>query len=62
VDALVESLPAARILLLVNYRPEYQHTWGSDVLSAAANRPAARGQRPRAPSTASSVTTRRFSS
>ncbi|HEX9819627.1 MAG TPA: adenylate/guanylate cyclase domain-containing protein, partial [Methylomirabilota bacterium] len=29
VDALVESLPAARALLLVNYRPEYQHGWGS---------------------------------
>jgi class 3 adenylate cyclase/tetratricopeptide (TPR) repeat protein len=28
-DSLVDSLPAARILLLVNYRPEYQHTWGS---------------------------------
>lgn len=28
-DALVESLPTARILLLVNYRPEYGHTWGS---------------------------------
>jgi class 3 adenylate cyclase/tetratricopeptide (TPR) repeat protein len=28
-DGLVESLPAARVLLLVNYRPEYQHTWGS---------------------------------
>jgi tetratricopeptide (TPR) repeat protein len=26
-DALVESLPTARILLLVNYRPEYQHRW-----------------------------------
>ena len=26
-DALVESLPAARLLLLVNYRPEYQHGW-----------------------------------
>jgi predicted ATPase/class 3 adenylate cyclase len=26
-DGLVESLPAARILLLVNYRPEYQHGW-----------------------------------
>jgi tetratricopeptide (TPR) repeat protein len=25
----VESLPAARILLLVNYRPEYQHGWGT---------------------------------
>ena len=25
--ALVESLPTARLLLLVNYRPEYQHSW-----------------------------------
>jgi class 3 adenylate cyclase/tetratricopeptide (TPR) repeat protein len=28
-DALVESLPTARILLLASYRPEYQHAWGS---------------------------------
>jgi len=28
-DRLVESLPTARLLLLVNYRPEYQHSWGS---------------------------------
>ena len=28
-NSLVESLPTARILLLVNYRPEYQHAWGS---------------------------------
>ncbi|MGA8050152.1 MAG: adenylate/guanylate cyclase domain-containing protein [Burkholderiales bacterium] len=28
-DSLVESLPAARMLMLVNYRPEYQHGWGS---------------------------------
>jgi class 3 adenylate cyclase/tetratricopeptide (TPR) repeat protein len=27
-DSLVESLPSARMLLLVNYRPEYQHGWG----------------------------------
>jgi class 3 adenylate cyclase/tetratricopeptide (TPR) repeat protein len=27
-DGLVDSLPAARLLLLVNYRPEYRHTWG----------------------------------
>jgi len=27
-DSLVESLPAARLLLLANYRPEYSHTWG----------------------------------
>jgi DNA-binding NtrC family response regulator/tetratricopeptide (TPR) repeat protein len=26
-DRLVESLPAARLLLLVNYRPEYRHDW-----------------------------------
>jgi class 3 adenylate cyclase/predicted ATPase len=26
-DTLVESIPRAPILLLVNYRPEYQHTW-----------------------------------
>ena len=28
-DGLIESLPTARVLLLVNYRPEYQHAWGS---------------------------------
>jgi tetratricopeptide (TPR) repeat protein len=28
-DSLVESLGLARLLLLVNYRPEYQHAWGS---------------------------------
>jgi predicted ATPase/class 3 adenylate cyclase len=28
-DSLVDSLPAARLLLLVNYRPEYNHAWGS---------------------------------
>jgi class 3 adenylate cyclase len=27
-DRLVESLPTARLLLLVNYRPEYQQRWG----------------------------------
>jgi class 3 adenylate cyclase/tetratricopeptide (TPR) repeat protein len=27
--SLIESLPTARLLLLVNYRPEYQHGWGS---------------------------------
>jgi class 3 adenylate cyclase/tetratricopeptide (TPR) repeat protein len=26
-DSLVESLPTARLLFLVNYRPEYQHGW-----------------------------------
>ncbi len=28
-DSLVDSLPTVRLLLLVNYRPEYQHGWGS---------------------------------
>src|SRR5262249_53696349 len=28
-DGLVEGLPAARCVLLVNYRPEYQHSWGT---------------------------------
>jgi class 3 adenylate cyclase len=28
-DTLVDSLGSARLLLLVNYRPEYQHAWGS---------------------------------
>ncbi|HXV84371.1 MAG TPA: adenylate/guanylate cyclase domain-containing protein [Candidatus Binatia bacterium] len=28
-ESLIESLPTTRILLLVNYRPEYQHAWGS---------------------------------
>jgi class 3 adenylate cyclase/tetratricopeptide (TPR) repeat protein len=28
-DGLVESIPAARILLLVNYRPEYRNDWAS---------------------------------
>jgi predicted ATPase len=28
-DTLVDSLPPARLLLLVTYRPEYSHGWGS---------------------------------
>ncbi len=28
-DTLVEGLPTASLLLLVSYRPEYQHAWGS---------------------------------
>jgi class 3 adenylate cyclase/tetratricopeptide (TPR) repeat protein len=28
-DSLVESLPTTSILLLVNYRPEYSHSWGN---------------------------------
>jgi class 3 adenylate cyclase/tetratricopeptide (TPR) repeat protein len=28
-DSLIDGLPTARIFLLVNYRPEYQHGWGN---------------------------------
>jgi class 3 adenylate cyclase/tetratricopeptide (TPR) repeat protein len=28
-DSLVENVVSARLLLLVNYRPEYEHRWGS---------------------------------
>ncbi len=28
-DSLIESLPGARALLLVNYRPEYEHGWAN---------------------------------
>jgi len=28
-DSLSETLPTVRLLLLVNYRPEYQHAWGN---------------------------------
>ena len=28
-DSLIESLPRSRLILLVSYRPEYQHGWGS---------------------------------
>src|SRR4029434_6773280 len=28
-DSLIESLPTTQVLLLVNYRPEYHHGWGS---------------------------------
>jgi class 3 adenylate cyclase/tetratricopeptide (TPR) repeat protein len=28
-DSLVESLPGASVLLLVNYRPEYEHGWAN---------------------------------
>jgi class 3 adenylate cyclase len=35
-DSLVESLGSARLLLLVNYRPEYEHRWGSKIAVPAA--------------------------
>jgi tetratricopeptide (TPR) repeat protein len=28
-DTLVDGLPSHRVLLLVNYRPEYRHNWGA---------------------------------
>jgi class 3 adenylate cyclase len=28
-DTFVDSLPTAHLVLLVNYRPEYQHAWGN---------------------------------
>jgi len=28
-DVLIESVPAAHIVVAVNYRPQYQHRWGS---------------------------------
>jgi class 3 adenylate cyclase/tetratricopeptide (TPR) repeat protein len=28
-NGMMDSVPAARLLLLFNYRPEYQHPWGS---------------------------------
>ena len=49
-DALVESLPTARLLLLVNYRPEYAARVGQqDLLPPAPAGPAAAGDRRRAP-------------
>ena len=30
-DSLVDSLPTVQLLLLVNYRPEYQHVWGHKI-------------------------------
>ena len=45
-DSLVESLPTARMLLLVNYRPEYRHALGQqDLLPPAPARPAAARER-----------------
>ena len=28
-DSLIDSLPTAQLLLLINYRPEYQHGWAN---------------------------------
>ena len=45
-DSLVDSLGSARLLLLVNYRPEYKHPWGSRTSTA---RCGSTRCRPRAP-------------
>ena len=46
-NLLADSIGTAKILLLVNYRPEYSHQWGQqDLLHAAAARPARQGERP----------------
>ena len=37
-DSLIESLPMARILLLVDYRPEYSHRWGDKTYLHATSR------------------------
>ena len=38
-DNLVDSLPTAKVLLLVNYRPEYRHGLGrQELLHPAPNR------------------------
>ena len=48
-DAVIESLPTARILLLISYRPEYQHGWGKEgVLHPPRDRAAAARERRRA--------------
>ena len=45
-NGLVESVPTARLLLLVNYRPEYRHDWGGKVVLPAASDRAAAAPRP----------------
>ena len=47
-NLLADSIGTAKILLLVNYRPEYSHQWGSqDLLHATAARSAGQGERRR---------------
>ena len=48
-DSLVDSLGSIRLLLLVNYRPEYEHRWGKqDLLHPAPPRQPAAGEHGRA--------------
>ena len=58
-DSLVDSMPTASLLLLVNYRPEYQHAWGGKtLLHAAAHRSACRPRAARTCCRDSSAATR----
>ena len=50
-DSLVESLPTARLLLLINYRPEYHHGWGRPTIGSFGSTPC----RPRAQTTSSAA-------
>ena len=61
-DSLVESLPTARILLLVNYRPEYTHAWGNkSYYTQLRIDPLGPSERRRAARRAARATTRRSS-
>ena len=44
-NLLVEGIANAPVLMLVNYRPEYTHSWGSKTYYTAASRPAGKGER-----------------
>jgi hypothetical protein len=57
-DSLIESLPTARLLLLVNYRPEYQHHWGARSTTSSFGSTRSRRTPPRSYSTPWSATTR----
>jgi AAA ATPase domain len=45
-QAILDSLPAVPILLLVNYRPEYQHAWGSRRITASSGSIPSAGRAP----------------
>jgi hypothetical protein len=58
-ESLVESLPTARLLLLVNYRPEYRHGWGARPTTGSSRSIPWRPRAPRPCSTPCSGTTPR---
>ena len=59
-DSLVESLPTARMLLLVNYRPEYQHAGAARPTTRSSGSTPCRPRAPRRCSTRSSARTPPF--